>query len=313
MLSTKKLPDGLWPVMLTPFRENMEVDIDGLRRLTQFYIDAGAAGLFANCLSSEMYQLTEVERLKVIETVVSQSGGRVPVVATGSFSDDADTATAFIKRVADAGTAAVVLITSIIVLPQENDAVLKSRLETIIGKTEGIPLGLYECPVPYKRLVTPEILQWLSGTGRFSYHKDTSCDPAAIDKKVKAMQGTGFTLYNADTPTAIDSLVSGAGGISPIAANFYPELYSFMLESFYRTGRTPALDQLHSLLTIMDRVVHAYYPMSAKVFLQKRGLKITSRTRLPANAMKSDDRIRFDALYGVFATLMKNHKINSVL
>lgn len=41
------------PVMLTPFKNNGEIDYEALTRLIHFYIDAGASGLFANCLSSE--------------------------------------------------------------------------------------------------------------------------------------------------------------------------------------------------------------------------------------------------------------------
>ena len=39
------------PVMLTPFKENGEIDLDGLKRLTEFYIKAGSKGLFAKCQS----------------------------------------------------------------------------------------------------------------------------------------------------------------------------------------------------------------------------------------------------------------------
>ena len=56
--------------MLTPFKGNGEVDYDGLTRLTEYYLKAGAHGLFANCLSSEMYELTEGERLQVVKHVV---------------------------------------------------------------------------------------------------------------------------------------------------------------------------------------------------------------------------------------------------
>ena len=82
------LPGGLWPVMLTPFKENNEIDFDGLRILTDFYLASGAKGLFANCLSSEMFQLSEYERISLVQAVVEYVSDRVPVVATGTFSSD---------------------------------------------------------------------------------------------------------------------------------------------------------------------------------------------------------------------------------
>ena len=56
-----RLPKGLYPVMLTPFNDDYSIDINALEELTEFYIKAGAEGLFANCLSSEMFQLTSEE------------------------------------------------------------------------------------------------------------------------------------------------------------------------------------------------------------------------------------------------------------
>jgi 4-hydroxy-tetrahydrodipicolinate synthase len=52
------LPRGFIPVMLTPFNDDLSVDYATLRKLCDYYIDNGAVGLFANCLSSEMYELT---------------------------------------------------------------------------------------------------------------------------------------------------------------------------------------------------------------------------------------------------------------
>ena len=56
---------GFIPVMLTPFSSNGSIDYAALTQLTEVYLQAGAAGLFANCLSSEMFELTDIERLLV--------------------------------------------------------------------------------------------------------------------------------------------------------------------------------------------------------------------------------------------------------
>lgn len=78
---TAVMPDGLWPVMLTPFTEEKEVDYQGLKALTRWYLEQGAAGLFAVCLSNEMELLTEEERLK-ISSCVKEEAGDVPVAST---------------------------------------------------------------------------------------------------------------------------------------------------------------------------------------------------------------------------------------
>jgi len=73
-------------VMITPFNLKAKVDLDVVSALIEFYLAAGVKGFFANCLSSEMYSISEDERLELTAHIVRYVNGRAPVVATGSFS-----------------------------------------------------------------------------------------------------------------------------------------------------------------------------------------------------------------------------------
>lgn len=307
-----KLPEGLWPVMITPFKSNNNLDLDGVRKVTDAYLAAGANGMFANCLSSEMYQLTRAERLELTKTVVHHCKDKVPVVATGSFYNSGRENAEFIKEIYGLGADAVILISSILAEPEESDDVLKQRIEEIMNETGNIPLGIYECPVPYKRVISPDMMKWLSETGRFFYFKDTSCDAGAIKKKLDKIKGTDFQLYNADTPTALQSLRDGAKGISPISGNFYPELYGHFLKLF-KAGDNEALENLSTKLTVMDKVTDDFYPWSAKLFLEKRGLDICTNTRIPMRKMAVKDKIILDALHKMFHQILEEFGIESVL
>ena len=308
-----KLPKGLWPVMITPFTTNNQIDLGGLERLTNMYLEAGASGMFANCLSSEMYQLTSDERRLLTSNVVKLCENKVPVVATGTFSRDVATNSEFIKKIYDTGVNAVILVTSLLVEPDESEDILKARLEQIMNKTDNIPLGVYECPLPYKRLLSPAMMQWIASTERFVYHKDTSCNSLDLEQKAAAVKGTNFSIYNADTSTLLDSLESGSRGISPISANFYPELYTYLLKEYFANGRTESLIRLHAFLTMMDRVTHTFYPYSAKLFLQERGLKIKTNTRIPGETLTYVDNIRLKALMVSFKALADMYEIKLIL
>jgi 4-hydroxy-tetrahydrodipicolinate synthase len=60
----QQLPNGLFPVMLTPFREDASasVDLEALAGLARWYMASGAVGLFTVCRSSEMYLLSPAVR-----------------------------------------------------------------------------------------------------------------------------------------------------------------------------------------------------------------------------------------------------------
>ena len=219
-----KLPEGFIPVMLTPFTANLQVDYPGLRRLTEFYLEAGAVGLFANCLSSEMYELSAEERLEVIDTVVKQVAGRVPVVATGTMGGSIPEMAEFSKQVYALGVDAVIILNNQFVTEDETDDLFLERMQEWLGLTPGIPFGIYECPVPYKRLVSIPVLEHLLATGRLVYHKDTSLKIDEVRAKIKAGENNVFGLYDAYIEHAIDSLKSGAKGLSCIQGNYFPDL-----------------------------------------------------------------------------------------
>jgi 4-hydroxy-tetrahydrodipicolinate synthase len=308
----KKLPSGLWPVMITAFKPDNTLDLDGVRKITDMYLAAGASGMFANCLSSEMFQLTREERLKLTKTVVDHCKDEVPVVATGSFYRHGYENAEFIKEIYDLGVEAVILITSILAEPEESDDMLKRRIEEIMAETGDIPLGLYECPVPYKRVISPDMMKWLAETGRFWYHKDTTCDAAAINRKLDKISGSDFQLYNADTPSALESLRDGAKGISPISGNFYPELYGHFLKLFAEE-KDEELELLNTFLTVMDRLTHEFYPWSAKLFLERRGMDICTNTRIPMSRLAVKDKNIQEGLYKMFQHVMDAFEIEPVI
>ncbi|HOZ84204.1 MAG TPA: dihydrodipicolinate synthase family protein [Niabella sp.] len=304
-MQTNSLPGGLWPVMLTPFLQNNEVDYDVLKRLTEFYIKSGANGLFANCLSSEMFQLTEAERLKVIATVVSMAAqANIPVVASGTFSDAVEDCVAFSKKVYDTGVSAVVIISNQLARVEDSEDVLKQNIQSLIDKTKEIPLGIYECPYPYKRLISSSLINWLGKTGRFIYIKDTSCNPDSIQQKLRQLDGTNCSLYNANTATALSSMEMGARGLSPIGANFYPELYSFMMKKYTCPENNEMLQTLNHRLNVMEGIASKCYPFSAKLFLKERNLFINSRCRIQHENMKKEDYINLKSLETMYRTAL---------
>ncbi len=300
-MQNTKLPGGLWPVMLTPLRGNNEVDTHALEALTNFYIESGAKGLFTNCLSGEMFQLTEKERLQVISTVFNIAAPhKVKVVATGTFSSNMNTCAVFIKQVYDAGADAVVIIANQLANQEEDETTFKKNTDTLLNLTGTIPLGMYECPYPYKRLISPGMMKWLGETGRFFYHKDTSCDPDSIKQKIESLKESDCSFYNAHTATSLFSLEMGGDGISPIGANFYPELYTHLINEFNQHGNTPALQKLNAQLSIMDGIASQCYPYSAKLFLQFRKIKLNETCRIPHAHMSVEKYLNLQALKRAF-------------
>ncbi len=73
---------GIFPIVVTPFDNNLELDERGLAELVEFCIGQGAAGLVGPANASEFTMLDDGERLRWLEIVCATAAGRVPVVAT---------------------------------------------------------------------------------------------------------------------------------------------------------------------------------------------------------------------------------------
>lgn len=266
------IPNGVWPTMVTPFKADLQVDYDGLAQLVDWYLRKGANGLFAVCLSSEMYQLSLAERVRIAKFIAERAAGKVPVVAGGHISYSIEEQIEEIKRISETGIAAFVLNTNRLAQASESDETVKRNTETILAKVPDVAFGLYECPVPYKRTLTPELLRWFADTGRFYFMKDTEGVPAHMTAKLDAVRGTQLKVFNAEPATFFKSLEGGASGYSGIMANFHPDLYVELMKLYVEQPLQAANLQNYIGLTFATGRVG--YPAGAKYYLQLEGLDI---------------------------------------
>ena len=80
MAKTHKILRGSCPLVLTPFKDNEDLDLDALKVHIDWLIDKGAPGLFLAGSWGEYSQLSDDERRQVFETGLKHVAGRVPVV-----------------------------------------------------------------------------------------------------------------------------------------------------------------------------------------------------------------------------------------
>jgi len=294
----EKSEKGFIPVMLTPFDDNGKIDYTALSILTAHYLESGVKGLFANCLSSEMFELTDAEKLMLTSRVVEIADGTVPVVATGTFGGPIARQAEFVKRIFDTGIQAVILVTSMIGDESDSDDVFQDKVEQLLQLTPDIPVGFYECPVPFKRLLAAQQLGHFVSTGRVIYHKDTSLDINQVSAKLAATQSYPlFGLYDAYMAHAVASLKAGAAGLSCIQGNFFPELIVWLCKYYDDPALAVEVSTLQQFMISNMDVMHNVYPFAAKYSLQKQGLNISTFTRRKINSFSYHNARDIEQLY----------------
>ena len=216
---------GVWPTMITPFTEDNKPDFKAIEKLTDWYIEKGCAGIFAVCQSSEMAYLSEQEKLDIAKCVAETVDGRIQVVASGHTADaKADQFKQIENMMKIPGIGAFVLISNRLDQKNEGEEEFSRNAREIFDRYPEIDFGIYECPMPWKRLVSLDFLRQVAPEGRMVFLKDTCCDYELIRERLKAVEGTPLKIFNANAQSWFDSFCHGSAGYNGVMANYHPDL-----------------------------------------------------------------------------------------
>ena len=177
----KEIANGVWPVMITPFTADNKIDYEAVQRIIDWYADHKVTGIFAVCQSSEMFFLTKEERLELAKYVIDHGHEKgMGVIASGHVAESVEDKIAEAQAIVDMGVDSYVFISNQFAAPDESEEVVKERIQYLIDHVKADSFGIYECPYPYKRVISPELLKWIASTGKFAFLKDTCCDPVML-------------------------------------------------------------------------------------------------------------------------------------
>lgn len=274
----KQISNGIYPVMITPYTADNRLDLEAVDRMVEFYAQGGCQGLFAVCQSSEMFWLTEDERVALAQRVVEASNGRMSVVASGHVSDDLEDQIRELGRIAATGVDGVVMVSNRLAKADEDDDVFITNMNRILEALPDVTFGMYECPHPYKRLLSDRVLEAMAASGRFAFIKDTCCDADRIAHRIRLLDGR-IQLFNANCATLLETLRSGAAGFSGIMANYHPDLFVWLYNNYRKQPQKA--DELMAALSVLSGTERACYPVCCKYHMGLVGvpMEVISRNR----------------------------------
>lgn len=285
----------MFTTMITPFNKDGGVDYDTALKYVDFYFENGLDGIFAICQSSEIFYLSLEERVKLNRLVYERakelersSGKKLTVVSSGHVSDTIEGQIEELRAVYESGTDALILITNRLDINNEGDDVFIENCKKIIAALpDDVKLGLYECPYPYKRLVTPKILDFCIESGKFYYMKDTCCSPEELERRINQLRGSRLKLLNANCQTLLESMRLGADGYCGIMANYHPYLYSWLGANY---------DKCKEEAEVLQSVIGTFgftesglpYPLSAKYHMSLCGIPTEDSSRAKGDLKLND-------------------------
>lgn len=284
----KSIPDGVYPTMITPYTEDNKIDYNAVEQLIHWYYERGVDGIFAICQSSEIFFLSYEEKLELLKFIMAHKPKDLTIVASGHTADDPETQIYEANKYIECGIDAYVFISNRFAKADESDDILLKNMEYVAGKLPEIGLGVYECPYPYKRVLSPYVLGKMAQTGRYQFLKDTCCDLGMIKNKLDAVKGSSLKIYNANSATLLESLKLGCAGFSGVMANFHPEIYAELCK-IYESDPEKA-QKLQNFAGFFSVAECQCYPVNAKYYLSLDGIDINIDSRARNKAEFTDNR-----------------------
>ena len=261
--------------MVTPYRNN-KIDYPAVDQILDYYMESGCPGVFAVCTSSEIQQLSLEERIELSKHIVDYVDHRMIVVASGHVSDSLEDQAKELNEIAKTGVDVIVIITNRLDSNQEGDDVLIENGEKLLKHLDpNIKLGMYESPIPYKRLLTPKIINWMKAKNRFYFIKDTCCDIDMMKERIDLMKGSTIKLYNANGQTLRDSMLLGAAGYSGIMSNFICKQTVELCNNLD--------ERLGTEVAFFSFIESKAYPATGKYALSLHGIDLTLECRKPVD------------------------------
>src|SRR3954470_5000067 len=145
---------GVFAIPVTPFTPDGDLDLRSLRRCVDFCVAAGAGGVVAPVNASEFFTLTETERKTVVETVVEQTNGRVPVVA-GVSGSSTQVAVEMARHARQAGADSVMAMPPFVRHPGSDEIV---EFYAAVAKAAGLPVWIQDYVPPMGTPMAPALL-----------------------------------------------------------------------------------------------------------------------------------------------------------
>ncbi|MBQ1327152.1 MAG: 4-hydroxy-tetrahydrodipicolinate synthase [Eubacterium sp.] len=275
---------GSGVALVTPFKDNLEVDYEQLRKLTEYHIEHGTDCIVVCGTSGEASTLTEEEHLEAIAVVAEQANGRIPVVA-GTGSNDTRTAIYLSQEAEKCGVDGLLIVT-----PYYNKATqagLKAHY-TAIAEAVNIPIIMYNVQSRTGCNILPETaIDLAKNVKNIVAIKEASGNISQVATLSALNEEAGHVLdiYSGNDDQILPILSLGGIGVISVTANIIPE-DTHDLVAKYLEGDTAESKRLQlKAVNLCHALFSEVNPIPVKKATQLLGMT-NGKVRMPLTEME---------------------------
>ena len=280
----RKMFTGVGTALVTPFTKSGELDETAVRRLGRRQIDAGIHFLVPCGTTGESPTLSAAERLRIVEILVDEAGGRVPVLAgaggynTNEVIHDAD-------EMRRAGASGLLSVTPYYNRPTQEGLYQHYRA---IAESTPLPIVVYNVPGRTGSNVEPATLARLAELPNIVGVKEASGNVTQMCDVCQVVPD-GFLVLSGDDVLTLPLMAVGGHGLISVASNEIPAEMVAMVEAAERNDFAAARAVHARVLPLMQVNFVETNPIPVKAAMAAVGL-IDEVYRLPMCAPRSESR-----------------------
>ncbi|HEX3127996.1 MAG TPA: 4-hydroxy-tetrahydrodipicolinate synthase [Thermoanaerobaculia bacterium] len=267
---------GCGTALVTPFKSDLSVDEETLRRLVRRQIDSGIHFLVPCGTTGENPTLTRKEHLRVVEITLEEAKGKVPVLGGAGGNNTAEVVS-LAKEVEALGADGLLVVTPYYNKPTPDGLFAHYRE---VSQATRLPIVVYNVPGRTGVNVEAKTLARLATIDRVVAVKEASGNISQMSQIFQEVP-PGFAVLSGDDAVTLPLIALGGVGLISVASNEIPYAMS-RLTSLCMKGDFPAARDLHRRLhALMDINFIESNPGPVKSALAMMGL-IEPVYRLPA-------------------------------
>ncbi len=267
---------GAGVALITPFKENMEVDFDALGRVVDNQINGGMDFLVALGTTAETSTLSETEKRDIIEFIVDRSAGRLPVVV-GMGGNDTRTMVPKLEKFDIPGVAGFLIVTPYYNKPNQEGLYQHYK---ILADHSPLPIVLYNVPARTGINMEAEtVIRLAEASEKIVAVKEASGIHSQITRIAKYTP-PNFKVISGDDVLAITILSIGGEGIISVIANALPSKLSSLIHAGLAGNFDEARKFHFELIELFRLQFQDGNPAGVKTMLHHYGV-ISNVLRLP--------------------------------
>ncbi|HII07298.1 MAG TPA: 4-hydroxy-tetrahydrodipicolinate synthase [Methanotrichaceae archaeon] len=279
--------EGVLPAIITPFKEDGELDEEGFRGNIEFFGEAGVSGIVPCGTTGESATLTFEEHKKVVEVAVDSS--QVLVVA-GTGSNNTSEAVELTKHAKDAGADAALLITPYYNKPNDRGMMAHFRA---VAESCDLDLILYNVPTRTSINLKPELVAELAKIENVVGIKEASGSLSQVSSIIEMTQDEDFVVLSGDDNLTLPIMALGGKGVISVVADVSPRKMVAMVDAMLKGDLNEARRMHYQLAPLARALFLETNPIPVKTATGMIGLA-AGPLRLPLAPMseKNDEKLK---------------------